>query len=322
MARLRDYLIAAALVAFTSRLAARAQTAIATDAAVQPATAVTPETSAPRQLVRFRQQPATVGDRVIQRLGVHLGLATKITQSGQTAHESTNEMRRQQQRTIEVLEVKEGRAIKARASFQVSRRQSPENPDPNELATQPIEGKAYLLSRDGEQLKLTDLAGAIPPLEEYKLAAESLENVGKANPLAELLVSRPIVVGQRILIPRETVQTLLGFQEPIGSVRRFELTLNRVEPASDENPTPRAIFQTAIEIIPNEKSPLAIKLNGEMAIETETCRLVAVELSGPVQISSIERTGGGIFNFTAGGELKLAIRSQFDHPQGESKLTK
>ncbi len=317
MSRFHNRLLAGALICFSSAglPAARAQTAIATDAAVIPAAAVAAAPATPHEVVRFRQQPAAIGDRVIQRLGVHLGLATKITQSGQTAHESTNEMRRQQQRTIEVLEAKDGRAAKARASFQVSRRQSPENADPKELTAQPIEGKTYLMSREDGQLKITDPAGDIPPLEEYKLAAESLDNVGKPNPLAELLIAKPVVVGQRILIPREVVQTLLGFQEPIGSVRRFEITLNRVEPATNENPSPQAIFQTAIEIIPNDKSPLSINLAGEMAIETETCRLISVKLNGPVQISSIERTGGGIFNFSATGELKLAIRSQFDHAQ-------
>jgi hypothetical protein len=188
MSRFRIRLLAGALISLSSAglPAARAQTASATDAAVTPTAALA---AAPQQVVRFRQQPAAVGDRVIQRLGVHLGLATKITQSGQTAHESTNEMRRQQQRTIEVLEVNEGRATKARASFQVSRRQSPENADPMELTAQPMEVKTYLMSRENGQLKITDPAGDIPPLEEYKLAAESLDNVGKPNPLAELIIS-------------------------------------------------------------------------------------------------------------------------------------
>jgi hypothetical protein len=248
----------------------------------------------------------------VQRLGVHLALCTKITQSGQTAHESTNEMRRQQQRMIEVLEVVEGRATRARASFQVSRRQAPEYAKPNELTIQPIEGKAYLISREEDGLTITDEEGHIPPAEEYKLVAESLENVGKPNPLAALLVDRKIAIGQRILVPRETVQSLLGFEDPLGSVHRFELTLNRVEHADETHPSQRAVFETAIEVLPNDDSPLAITLSGEMAIETETCRMAAVNLSGPVQLSSIERTAGGIFQFSAGGELKLAIRSQYD----------
>jgi len=297
----------------TARVAI-AQTSVRTDADVVPANATSPTNGSQRQIVRFQQQPTQVGDRVVQRLGVHLNIATKITQSGQTAHESTNDMRRQQQRTIEVLEVVEGRSTKARASFEVSRRQSPEYANPNELTTQPIEGKTYLMARAGDELRITDLEGAIPPLEEYKLVAESLENVGKPNPLATILVDRQVAVGQRIHVPREMVQQLLGFDD-VGTVHRFELTLTRVEPADDKHASECGVFAAAIEVLPNDASPLAIMLNGEMTVETETCRLASVQLNGPVQMSSIERTGAGIFQYSAGGEMKLAIRSQYDRIQ-------
>lgn len=266
---------------------------------------------APPQVVRFRQTAPAAGDRVTQTLDVDLGLTTKITQSGQTAHESSNRMRRQQERVIEVVEVAEGRATKARATFNVSRRQTPESSKPEELVTQPIEGKTYLMSREGDRVVVTDESGATPPEEESRLAAESLENVGKPNPFAALLVDRPITVGQRILVPRDVVQSLLGFDGPIGSVHRFELTLLRVEPATAEHPSPVGVFQATIEVKPNDDSPLSITLNGEMSVETDTCRLVTVEMKGPVQLSSIERTAGGIFQFSAGGELNLAIRSDY-----------
>jgi hypothetical protein len=261
--------------------------------------------------VRFRQAPVAVGDRVVQSLNVDLGLTTKITQSGQTAHESSNRMRRQQERTIEVLDVAEGRATKARATFGVSRRQTPESTKPEEFVTQPIEGKSYLMSREADRIVVTDAAGAPPTEEEVRLVTESLENVGKPNPFATLLVDRPVTIGQRILVPRDVVQSLLGFEGPIGTVHRFELTLSRVEPASAEGASPVGVFQAAIEVRPNDQSPLSITLNGEVSVETETCRLTAVEMTGPVQLSSIERTAGGIFQFSAGGELKLAIRSDY-----------
>ena len=242
---------------------------------------------------------------------MQLALTTKITQSGQTAHESTNEMRRQQHRVIEVLEAVEGRATKVQATFPVSRRQSPENANPDELVTQLIEGKTYFMQRSGEQLTITDAEGSIPPQEEFKLVAESLENVGKPNPLALLLVDRHVAVGQRILVPRDMVQQLLGFDDPVGTVRRFELTLTRLEPVDEKHPAERAVFQTKIDIVPNDASPLTITLEGEMVVETETCRLASVRLTGPVQLSSIERTAGGIFQYSAGGELNLAIRSEY-----------
>jgi hypothetical protein len=288
---------------------ARAQTNAEQDPSVQPAAAVNTVTG---QIVRFRQRPTVTGDRVEQQLGVQLGLTTKIIQSGQVAHESASAMRRQQQRVIEVLEAVDGRAIKAKASFPRSRRQSPENANPDELSVQPIEGKSYLMHREGDKLHVTDLDGHIPPLEEYKLVAESLENVGKPNPLAVLLVDRHVQVGQRILVPRDMVQQLLGFDDPIGAVRRFELTLVRVDAADEKHADERAVFQTGIEIVPNESSPLTFSLKGEMVIETETCRLTSVQLAGPVSLSSIERTAGGIFQYTAGGELRMAIRSAYD----------
>jgi hypothetical protein len=269
------------------------------------------QTEAKSPLVRFRQSPAAVGDQVTQTLNVDLGLTTKITQSGQTAHESSNRMRREQERKIEVLEVADGRATKAKATFVVSRRQTPESSKPEELVTQPIEGKSYLMSREGDRVVVTGLDGAAPPEEETRLVAESLENVGKPNPFASLLVNRPMTVGQRVLVPREVVQSLLGFEGPIGSVHRFELTLLRVEPATAERPSPVGVFQATIEVRPNDESPLSITLNGEMFVETETCRLTEVRMVGPVQLSSIERTAGGIFQFSAGGELNLAIRSDY-----------
>jgi hypothetical protein len=261
--------------------------------------------------VWFSQAPAQVGDRVIQRLGVRLQLATRITQSGQIAHESTNEMRRQQQRTIRVLNVADDRAVKAEASFQLSRKQSPENETPDELLPQVIEGKTYLATRVGDELTITDPTGATPPAEELKLATESLENIGKPNPLAAALVNRRVAFGELIRVPRDVVQALLGMSEPLGTVHRFELTLVRLEPPVDEFGEV-AVFMTDVEIRPNDSSPLSITLHGELAVETETCRLTAVNLSGPVQMSSVERTGGGVYNLSAGGELKLAIRSKYD----------
>ncbi|HEX6963795.1 MAG TPA: hypothetical protein VF175_18150 [Lacipirellula sp.] len=289
----------------------RGEPNVAVDTAIEPAAAVGAARARAGRVVRFQQRPTVVGDRVAQRLGVHLALTTKITQSGQTAHESTSDMRRQQQRSIEVLDAVDGRAVKIQASFPLSRRQSPEAGSPDELAVQPIEGKTYIVHREGDQLAITDTAGHIPPKDQYKLVAESLENVGKPNPLALLLVDRHVTVGQRILVPRDMVQQLLGFDDPVGSVRRFELTLVRVDPADESHRAERAVFQTRIEIMPNESSPLTISLNGEMVVETETCRLAAVELNGPVSMSTIERTSLGIYQYSAGGELHMAIRSQY-----------
>ena len=63
-------------------------------------------------------------------------------------------------------------------------RQMPADMLAQELAVQPIEGKTYLADRKGDQLSVTDMSGAIPPRSEYLLAMESLDSVGRPNPLS------------------------------------------------------------------------------------------------------------------------------------------
>lgn len=285
-----------------------------TDPAVKQATAVA-ATEAPAPRIRFEQQPTQVGERAVQRLGADLTVEAKIVQSGQVANESTTRMRRQQQRTIDVLEAAEGRVTQARVSFQTSRRQSPENADPNDFSPQPIEGKTYLMRREGDKLTVTDAEGDIPPLEEFKLAMESLESVGKPNPLADLLTGRTLAVGERLLVPREMARTILGLGDQLGTIRRFELTLVRTaESKSDERPddiATTAIFKAHIEVAPDNASPLSVTLDGELAVEPSTCRLLSIDLAGPVAMSSVERTAGGIYQYSAAGQLKMAMRSQF-----------
>ena len=114
---------------------------------------------APASSLAFLAAPAQVGDRVVQRLGFRLQASTRVVQSGQVAHEGTHLMVRQQQRTIDVLSVDGGRAGKVRASFEISRRQSPEDGAPDELVKLPIEGRTYLMSRVGDEVQVADDRG-------------------------------------------------------------------------------------------------------------------------------------------------------------------
>jgi hypothetical protein len=195
-------------------------------------------------------------------------------------------------------------------SFQVSRRQAPENANPEELSVQAIEGKSYLASRQGEQLLVTDLEGAIPPLEEYQLVMESLDTIGKPHPLAALLTGRTLAVGEHLHVPRDVARRLLNLPDPVGTIKRFELTLDRTTAETANEPL-LAVFQANIELTPDDASPLAMTLAGEMAVEPASCRLVALDLAGPVGISTIERGAGGIQQFSASGQLKMAMRANY-----------
>ena len=196
------------------------------------------------------------------------------------------------------------------------RRQSPDSATPNELTPLATQGKTYLVVRKGDDLQVTDAEGAIPPLDEFKLVAESLDGLGKPNPLAQVLAGREVAVGQRMFVPREAAKALLGLGGPeLAAVHRFELTLDRVmQPTADTtNNVTQAltIFRVAIEMRPDDAGGLSAMLTGEMAVEPDTCRLTSVDLAGPVHVSTIERTAMGFYQYTMDGQLKVATRAQF-----------
>jgi hypothetical protein len=220
-----------------------------------------------------------------------------------------------------VTGVAEGRAVRARVAFQTARRQSPESTTPTELTSLPTEGKSYLLAREGEALTVTDLEGVIPPLEEFKIVSETLDGVGKPNPLALVLAGRELAVGQRVFVPRNMAKQLLGLGGPeLAEVHRFELTLDRVAAAETEGAPPVAVFGVMIEVKPEDGATLAVVLKGEMAVEPEGCRLAAVDLAGPVHVSTIERTELGIYQYSMDGELRVATRSTFESATGKRGL--
>lgn len=280
------------------------------DEAVQPASAVAP--AAARPSVQFEQRAIQPGDSVRQSIDVAMTVDTQIVQSGQVAHKSHDEIRRKQERVIDVLEAADGRATRFRATFPLSWRHSPTEGTANEGATQPIEGKTYFATRVGDELTITDEAGAAPPEAELKLVRESLENLGKPNPLATLLAGKRLSVGDKILVPRDLVKEIMGLGNQVGSVRRFEMTLVRLQLEGEgAGAKPQAVFDARIEIAPNEDSPLSMHIKGRMLLEPETCRLSRAGFSGPVGLSSIERTAGGIFQYSASGELTIATRSEY-----------
>lgn len=263
------------------------------------------------QVVRFEQIPTRVGDRLGQELSVALDLTTRITQSGQTAHESTDTMRRQQRRMIEVLETTDGQLRNARVTFAVSRLQTPGQPVQSSPAPQSIEGKTYLVARNKGQLAITDEQGELPPLDEFQAAAESLQTLGKPNLLAQFLLERPVQIGQPMLVPRAVARALMGVSDQLGAIKRFELTLTEVRPAVTAADSPRAVFAAQIQTMANDESPIELSVKGRVVIETATSRVVAADLSGPVQMQAVEQTSEGIYQFDAAGSLRVAIRSDY-----------
>jgi hypothetical protein len=282
-------------------------------APVASADGVLPDGRSPR--VKFTQCRVAVGDRVEQQFGVRLVLQTRIVQSGQVAHESTNDLGREQTRIVEVLEVADDKLRTARVTFPSSRNQTPDNPQPDQLLPQPVHGKSYVVTLADDQLRILDAQGAIPPRDEYDFVADALQNLGKPHPLSEYLLKHRLSLGERVLLPRKIAEELLGLGNELGEVKKFELQLLRVEPGPTSESSPRAVFSAHVETFANDRSPLEMAIVGQVVVETQTCRSLAADFRGPVQLRSVERTSQGIYQLSASGEVEVVIRSEYSPPR-------
>ncbi len=281
-------------------------TAAAADPAVQQAKyvpSVQPSSSA--QVVRFSQQPTEVGSRVLQQVSVDLELNSTIIQSGQIANQSTTSIRRRQERLIEALEVAQGGVRRAKVSFPLSRIKSPVDSDPKTEVTQTVEGKSYLVTRNGQQLLITDTDGVLPPREQYEIVLSSIQTLGLPNPLAHFLTSRTIRLGDRLQLPKEVANRLMGFGDQLGQVQRFELELKELRQIDGQN---CALFDTNFNIVEGSDAPTTIDVQGQVIIETATCRTIAASFSGPLKMKAFDANN----QYTAEGSLQVAIRSRYD----------
>ena len=278
---------------------------------VQPATHVPPvrlpePTAAPG--VQFSQQPAQVGDRVAQQVDLELNLSTSIIQSGQLAHQENMSMERRQQRLVEIIEVSEGKVRRARVTFSRSRHKTPENDDSEQEVVQPVEGKTYLLTRQGKQLLVTDPQGVIPPREEFEIVLGSMQSLGLPNPLAQFLLTRTIHVGQTLELPKEIAEQMLGYGNELGEVKRFQLQLDELSTFEGE---PSAVFAASIEVVGTASQPMQINVTGPVVILTETCRTVVTDLTGPLSFDAHQRTSQGSYQYRATGTMRVAVRARY-----------
>jgi hypothetical protein len=281
-----------------------AQAIRAEDTGVQTAIHTSPVTpSRTGQLVAFAPATTIVGEKVLQRVGMELNLHTVIKQDGKVAHDGTTSLRRRQERTIEVLEVVQGRARKAKVTYTLSRVMSPENNEPTTEITQPVEGQSYLITRDGERLLVTESDGSIPTQKEFELVVNSMDTFGQPNPLAEFLLSRQIRVGESVEIPQHIAGVMMGL-DSLGEVQKFELLLSEVKSINGKE---CAVFVATILAQGKPENPLKVEAGGNVVIELATCRTLEATLTGPLALQSTDQKT----EYSATGDLLLAIRSQY-----------
>jgi hypothetical protein len=281
---------------------------------VQPATYERGAAVAGVRSVQFDRRVPQVGDQLEQSLSIGLKLDTMVRQANEVLEQSKTALRRHQRRVVTTTHVTGGLTDAVTVRYVEAAKQMASGTSAGKLgefatSPQPVQGKTYRCRRDGEALLITDTDGKIPPLDEYEIVALNMESLGRPNPLAAFLAGRTVAIGQRLALPNDVAEKLLGMGGELGSVTRFELTLTDIKTMDG---TTCALFQANIEAASSDSSQMRLAVDGPLAIQADTCRAVHAAFTGPIGMSETRGSLTATYQLTGTGNMSVDIASKYD----------
>jgi hypothetical protein len=266
----------------------------------------------------FNKRAAHVHDEVEQTLALEMRMATTLRQGNQVGEKSRSTACNEQRRVVTTTHVESERAVAVRVHYLEATKQlsasdgapltSPaqSSVDAAKLA-QPVAGKTYFCERlpgANGKLKITDEAGRTPPKDEFEIVAQHMEMVGRANPLAEFLAGKTLVVGETVELPQAFASKVFNLGEQFGEVKRFTLTL---ESLKGEGAATHAKLLAHVDAASNNAAQMRLELDGSLVVDTETCRAVRVDLSGPIAMSETRGSFSTSYQMIGTGQLKMSV---------------
>ncbi len=254
--------------------------------------------------VEFRYQPPKVGQHGMHEMQFQLELTIAMRQAGKTISSEAQQLGRDQQREMTILQVTDNHASKVevlyhKAQETVGRGQQSVTPQ-----TQSIEGKSYLVERQGDEITVTDSLGQPVPEDERTLVAASMQAIGRPSPLGLLLNGKKMAVGQTLRLPNEMASDVLGMKDTGGEPQKVELLLREVRQESGHR-----LANFDLSIVLKLAGGGTMEIKGDLQIEPETCQVAAANFSGPVSMREEHGPQGHTFEVRSEGTMKVAVKS-------------
>lgn len=272
----------------------------------------------PRDLPRticFGRRAPQVGDQSEQTLAFDVQLHQMMRQRDHVIEQAEMATHRHQRRVVTTTDVAGGAAVAALVRYPEATKQVITAQSASELQTlsapvdpQPVQGKAYRCRRTDAKLEITDTEGKIPPLDEYKVVAQSMETLGRINPLAEFLAGRSLSVGEKISLPKEIGERLLGLGDELGEVSRFDLVLDDVKTVGGAE---CAVFRANIVAASTGASQMRMEVDGPLVIEAATCRAIEASFAGPLGMSETRGSLSEQYQMTGTGRISVRIATAY-----------
>jgi hypothetical protein len=267
------------------------------------------------QSVQFVRRASQVGDQHEQSLTFDLELHQIMRQGQNVIEQAEMTTHRAQRRQVTTTEVDAGTSTAALVRYPEATIQIISAATPDELKTltaptapEPVQDKAYRCRRQDGTLDITDEQGKMPPLDEYKTVAQNMASLGRVNPLAEYLAGRTLTVGERISLPGELGDRLLGLGQELGHVTRFDLALAEVRTVDG---AACAVFTASIDAASTGASQMRMQVDGPLVVQATGCRAVEAHLSGPFGLSETRGSLTEQYQMSGTGRISVGIRTVY-----------
>ena len=224
-------------------------------------------------------------------------------------------LRRQQRRIVTTTHVADGMPVAVLVRYAEAAKQIAAGSDRGQLrrvedgVRSRCKARRIVAAATASALLITDEAGEIPPLDEYEIVALNMESLGRPNPLADFLAGRTLTVGQKLALPHEVAEKLMGLGGELGKVTRFDLTLTEITPIDGAT---CAVFHASIEAASNDSSQMRLAVEGPLAIEVDTCRAVQASFTGPIGMSETRGSLSATYQMAGTGKMTVTIASKYN----------
>lgn len=254
---------------------------------------------------RFQFVPARVGEVSCLELDFLIDLKLTITHDGRALYHSLKSVERTQTRWTQVLAMDQDIVTQVAVRFdraqesQISENRSAKPVD------EPVAGRTYTITRRGDELLVASSDGRTPSKEETEYLARAMDAVGRPNALGRYLHARELRRGEWVDVPKEVALETFGFRDSLGEVATFQLALDEVH----ETPRGRyAVLDTRMTARSPEEPHMAMRVEGQMQLEIDSCRVVGFVWEGPVTLSAEERQGGETMLLSGAGSLAVEMQ--------------
>ena len=253
---------------------------------------------------RFTYRAEAPGQRSVVTSLFDLKLKVSVAKGGKTVLSVDQNHQRRQDKLISVLAASEKGPTKIAVLYKKAEEEKSDDGGEGVVQKDPTAGKLYVIEHSDAKNVVTDEEGQGVSEQQERIVLADNRDLGRPYPLARLLDGRTVKVGETIDLDGAKAAELIGLTERVGQVEKFTMKLTGTRSAEGFR---CAVFDTKIRIKGKAINSL-VDVAGEYLIGIDNCRLVSLDLSGPVEVS------GSVKNVTvtAKGTLRISVGVQYE----------